>query len=75
MTVLFLALVLVDGWMDGSFGEGEPLPFQGTLLCCLLCLVQVPAHLELAGLAQLKGVRIPVTAAVIGSMVLASASY
>lgn len=75
MTVIFLALVLVDGWMDGSFGEGEPLPVQGTILCCLLCLVQIPAHRELAGLAQLKGVRIPVTAAVIGSMVLASASY
>ncbi|MCH8192482.1 MAG: phosphatidate cytidylyltransferase [Planctomycetes bacterium] len=75
ITVLFSALVIVDGWMDGSFGAGEPLPVQGTLLCCLLCLVQIPAHLELAGLAQLKGIRIPVTAALIGSMVLASASY
>ena len=75
MTVLFSALVIADGWMDGSIGEGEPLPVQGTILCCLLCLVQIPAHLELAGLARLKGIRIPVTTAVIGSMLLASSSY
>ena len=75
MSLLLSALIIADGWMDGSFDGGGPKRIQGTILCCLLCLVQIPAHLELAGLAQLKGVKIPVTAAVIGSMVLASASY
>ena len=77
MTVLFSVLVIVDGWMDGSLGgiEGAQKRVQGTLLCCMLCLVQIPAHLELAGLAHLKGIKTPVAAALIASMVLASGSY
>jgi len=77
MSVFFAALVIADGWTWTviSFGGVEPIQVQGTLFCWLLCLVQIPAHLELSGLAHQKGIKVPLTATVVGSMILASSSY
>jgi len=56
MTGLFVGLILLDAWLDGSWQAiGSPAPVQATILCGLLALIAIPAQLELGQLAQQNG--------------------
>jgi phosphatidate cytidylyltransferase len=77
MTFFVCSLVLIDARMDGSLSlsTADDVPIQGTLLCIFLCLVHIPAHLEFADMLKIRGVQIPVTGAVMGSILLSSVGY
>jgi len=53
MTVLFAAIVIFDGWMDGGLTAtaADDKAVQGTLLFLLIALLAIPAQLELSRLA------------------------
>jgi len=72
MAAAFIGLVLVDGWMDGSWtaAKDDDKPFQGPIFAALVCVLMVPAHLELAAMARAKGLRIPTAATIAGSVLL-----
>ncbi|MCP4453798.1 MAG: phosphatidate cytidylyltransferase, partial [Planctomycetes bacterium] len=48
---------------------------QGTILCLLIMVLQIPLHLELAGLLQARGMKIPVAVTIIGSCILVSIPF
>jgi phosphatidate cytidylyltransferase len=77
MIVAFTGLLLIDGWLDGAItvSPDDDRPFQGLILGVLICLIQIPAHLELAALAKAKSLRIGLPVSVIGSLLLATAWY
>ena len=77
MTAFFAALMILDGWMDGSAfgGEFRIFPVQGTLLCILIALLVVPATLELSKLAELKGLKLFAPVSIIGSILFATSWY
>ncbi|UCC22352.1 MAG: phosphatidate cytidylyltransferase [Planctomycetota bacterium] len=66
MTVFFIAVVVLDGWLDGSLtaSAADDKAVKGTLLCIFIAALMIPAQFELAKLAAAKGLRIfvPVTA-------------
>ncbi len=53
MSVLFIAVVIFDGWLDGSITAlaDDDKPIQGTVFCLLIALLAIPAQLELSKLA------------------------
>jgi len=77
MIVAFTGLLIIDGWLDGAItvSTDDDRPFQGLILGVLICLIQIPAHLELAALARAKSLRIGLPVSVIGSLLLATAWY
>lgn len=72
MAAAFIGLVLLDGWMDGSWTavKDDDKPFQGLIFAALVCVLMVPGHLELAAMARAKGLRIATAATIAGSMLL-----
>lgn len=77
MIVGFTGLLLLDGWLDGALtvSTEDDRPFQGLILGLLICLIQLPAHLELAALARANSLRICLPVAMAGSILLATARY
>jgi phosphatidate cytidylyltransferase len=84
MTAFFAAVMIFDGWLDGSLFRGSihdsrctihQSPVQGTLLCILIAFLIVPAVLELSKLAELKGLKLFVPASIIGSILFATSWY
>jgi len=77
MIVVFTGLLVVDGWLDGAItvAKDDDRPFQGLILGVLICLIQIPAHLELAALARAKSLRIGLPVVVIGSILLTTTWY
>ena len=76
MTVAFAAIMIFDGWIDGSLTDSTPdKPVQGTLLCILIVALVVPAQLELAKLAAAKNVKIFTPAAIVASILFATTWY
>lgn len=77
MTVLFILIVLFDGWIDGSLtaSEMDDKPVQGTIFCILISLLIIPAQLEFSALALLKGFRIFLPVSIIASILFATGSY
>jgi len=77
MTVLFAAIVIFDGWLDGtltaSAADGKPV--QGTILCILIALLVIPAQLELSKLAAAKNLKIFSPIAIIASILFATSWY
>ncbi|HEV56164.1 MAG TPA: hypothetical protein ENN87_01535 [Phycisphaerales bacterium] len=74
MIVVFVGLVLLDGYLDGSL-SGEAGPVQGTILCVLVALLAVPAQLEMAALVGRGGAKLFVPVAVLGSVLWATSGY
>lgn len=76
MTAAFVGLILLDGRLDGSLWapsvRGKP---QGTLFLILLCILAVPAQMELASLARNGGQKIFLPEAAIGSIIIAAGFY
>ena len=77
MAVLFTAIVVFDGWLDGSLTTslGDDKPVQATLLCILIALLMIPAQLELAKLAKAKNLKILLPVTITASILFATSSY
>jgi phosphatidate cytidylyltransferase len=76
MTALFAALVIFDGWLDGSLtASAADKPVQGTLLCILIALLVIPAQMELSKLAAAKNLKIFTPLAIIASILFATTWY
>jgi phosphatidate cytidylyltransferase len=77
MSVLFIAVVIFDGWMDGSLtaGRADDKPIQGTVFCLLIALLAIPAQLELSKLAAAKKLKVFVPVSIISSILFATNAY
>jgi phosphatidate cytidylyltransferase len=76
MTVIFTAIIIFDGWIDGSLTVAAPdKQVQATLFCALIALLVIPAQLELSKLAAAKNLKILSPVAIIASMLFATIWY
>jgi phosphatidate cytidylyltransferase len=77
MTVFFAALVIFDGWIDGTLtaSAADDKPVQGTILCILIALLVIPAQLELSKLAEAKNLKIFSPISIIASILFATSWY
>jgi len=77
MTVFFTAVVIFDGWMDGSLTASltDDKPVQGTIFSILVALLVIPAQLELSKLAAAKNLKIFVPVTIIASILFATSWY
>ena len=76
MAVFFTAIVVFDGWLDGSLtASAEDKPVQGTILCILIAGLIIPAQLELSRLAAAKNLKIFTPLAIIASILFAGSWY
>jgi len=77
MTVFFAAIVIFDGWMDGTLtaSAADDKPVQGTILCILIALLVIPAQLELSKLAATKNLKIFSPISIIASILFATSWY
>ncbi len=74
MTLCFVALVVFDGWLDGSLTKSiaDDKPVQGTVITLLVAFLAIPAHLELSKLAAVKNVKIFLPVSIVASILLAT---
>ena len=77
MALLFLAVVIFGGWLDGSvtLSKLDDKDVQGTLLCILVALMIVPGQLELSRLAASNNLKVFPAIASIGSIMFCTAWY
>lgn len=77
MTVFLVAVIIFDGWLDGSLtaSVADDKPVRATLLCCLICLLVIPAQLELKKLAEAKNLKIFAPVSIIASILFATSWY
>lgn len=77
MTLLFVGLVLFDGWTDGTItaSVADDKTVKGTILCILIALLAIPAQMELTKLAGTKNLRIFTPLAIIASILFATSWY
>ena len=77
MAGAFMGLAVLDGWLDGAltFSPEDDRAVQGAILCLLIMVLQIPMHLELAGLLQARGLKIPVFVTIIGSAILVAIPF
>lgn len=77
MTVFFTAVVVLDGWLDGSMtaSAADDKPVQATMLCILIALLAIPAQLEFARLAAAKNIRIFTPFSIVASILFATCWY
>ncbi len=77
MTIFFTAVVIFDGWIDGSLtaSVADDKPVQATFLCILIALLLIPAQLELSKLAVVKNLKIFTPISIIASILFATCWY
>jgi len=76
MTVSFTAVVIFDGWMDGSLTTSmADKPVQATFLCILIALLVILAQLEFSKLAAVKNLKIFTPVSIIASILFATCWY
>lgn len=77
MTALFSAVVIVDGWLDGSLTTtpADDKAVQGTAFCAIVALLAIPAQIELSRLAAPKGLKMFLPVSIIASILFATARY
>jgi phosphatidate cytidylyltransferase len=77
MTVLFTAVVIFDGWFDGSLTASiiDDKPVQATVFCILIALLAIPAQIELSKLAAANRLRIFTPLTIIASILFATTWY
>ncbi len=77
MTVFFTAVVIFDGWLDGSLtaSVADDRAVQGTVFCVLISLLAIPAQLELSKLAAAKKLKIFIPVSIIASILFATSRY
>jgi len=74
LTFIFTAVMIFDGWFDGSLTECviDDKPVRAIALCLLIAALQAPAQLELSRLAAAKNVKIFVPVTTTGSVFLST---
>ena len=77
MTVLFIGLMIFDGWLDGSLTDSalDDKNTQATILCVLVALLIIPAQLEFSGLVNSKNIKIFKPVSITASILLATSWY
>ena len=77
MTVAFTAIMILDGWLDGSLtaSGADNKEMRGTLLCIRIVLLAIPAQLEMSNLAELKELRIFLPVSIAGSILFGTSWY
>ena len=77
MTTFFTAVVIFDGWIDGSLttSVGDDKAVQGTAFCALVALLAIPAQIELSRLAAAKGLKLFLPISIVASILFATARY
>ena len=77
MTIFFVAIIIFDGWLDGSLSTStiDDKQIQGTIFCILIGLLSIPANLELAKLATAKNLKIFIPVSIIASILFATYRY
>jgi phosphatidate cytidylyltransferase len=77
MTVFFIAVVIFDGWLDGSLtaSVADDKVVEGTILCILIAVIMIPGQFELARLAAAKGLKIFTPVSTIVSILFALSWY
>ena len=77
MTVAFVGIVLLDGWLDGSLtvSIGDDRYVRGTLLVILIALLIIPGLFELSKIADAKGAKILLPCSIPSTMMLATSCY
>lgn len=76
MTVFFTAVVVLDGWLDGSLTALAPnKPIQGTGLCLLIAVLAILAQLEFSKLASVKNIKAFHAITIPASILLATSWY
>jgi len=77
MTAFFAAVVVLDGWFDGSItsSRADDKTVQGTAFCVLIALLTVPAQIEMSVLAAARGLKIFLPVSIVASILFATASY
>ena len=76
MTVLFTAIVVFDGWLDGSLSSSvQDEAVQGTLFCILIVFLVVASRIELSKLIEKKNLRIFRPVVIPASILLATSWY
>jgi phosphatidate cytidylyltransferase len=77
MTLVFVGIVLLDGWLDGSLTVSidDDKHVRGTLLIILVALLIIPGLFELSKIAAAKGVKILLPCSIPGSVLLATSWY
>jgi phosphatidate cytidylyltransferase len=77
MTAFFTAVVIFDGWLDGSLTDSvaDDKPVRGTVFCILVALLAIPAQRELAKLAKVKNLKIFIPVSIAASVLFATYRY
>ena len=77
MTILFTAVVVFDGWLDGSLttSTADDKYVQATIFCVLIALLLIPAQMELSKLANAKNLKIFLPITIIASILFATCWY
>ncbi len=77
MTVVFTALVILDGWLDGSItaASADDASVKGSVLFLLIALLIVPATLEMSALASAKNMKIFAPVSITSSILFAGCWY
>jgi len=77
MTVFFTAIVILDGWLDGSLtaSSADDRNIQATSLVILIAGLIIPTLLELSRLAEAKRVKIFAPVSIIASILFAGTWY
>jgi phosphatidate cytidylyltransferase len=77
MTLSFIGLVILDGWLDGSLtaSTADDRQVRGTLVLILIIFLVIATHFELSRLAAAKNLKAFGPVSIIGSILLASTWY
>ena len=77
MTAFFAAMIILDGWMDGTLtaSNTDDKQVQGTLFCILIALLVIPTQLELSKLAKAKSLKIFTPLTIIASILFVTTWY
>ncbi len=76
MTLFFVGIVLLDGWLDGSLSASiENTRVQGTILCVLVALLVIVGIQELSRLLPRVGLRSFTPVTIISSLLFATSWY
>jgi phosphatidate cytidylyltransferase len=77
MTILFVGLMIFDGWLDGALTASveDDKDIQGTMLCILIVILIIPAQVEFSGLASSKNIKIFRPVSIIASILFATSWY
>ena len=77
MTVFFTAVVIFDGWLDGSLtaSAADDAPVQGTILFIFVAAIIIPAQLEFSKLSTVRNLKIFAPVSIVASLLFAGTWY